>query len=229
MVRGLLVLSLALALIAATVYAAPMSAIESTSVDVRDRADLDRGETALFPVRIANDGSRTATYDLALTGTDGWATWRVDPDARFTLQPRSEIVRYVRLETDADAMGGTRTVTLAVTSGDDVIEIPLRVYVRAPQTVAQGWIPAFQSTLLFLLLLLTLFAVSIAARRMRRRGPSSPVAKPESGRTERVEVVDLEAARAPTPKATSVKAPASRRRTVAVERAPSDERHETHY
>ncbi len=230
MVRGLCTVLLALALlVAGAAFAAPIDPLARTVIDVRDRADLDRGETALFPVRIANTGDRAITYDLSVTGTDDWATWRVDPDAQFTVQPRAEAVRYVRLETDGNAIGGTRIITLVIKSGSSSTETPLRVYVRAPVDAMPGWIPAFQSVLLLLLLLLTLFAVSIAARRMRRRQPIAPASKTASDRAERVEIVDLDAARASVPNAVSTKAPTSRRRSVAVERASIDERNETHY
>jgi len=185
--------------------------LDTTVIDVRDRADIDRGENALFPIRITNLGDEQATYSVRATDTEGWATWRVDPDATVSLTSGRDAILALTVETDDDALPGPRTVTVQVTSGQQTTEVPIAVYLRGPLR-ASPWIAVLQTGLLLIFLLLLTVAVAISARRYRRRP------------RQRVEIVDLAAQE-------SAKVPlktAPKRKRIAVERAEPGKR-ETHY
>ncbi len=223
MTGGLKVL-LALALLLTGILGAQMaSAAIDARIDVLDRADIDHGESALFPIHIENVGTRAATYDVSISGTDGWGTWRVDPRTSVTLAPGEETILYLHLDTDKHAQAGTRHVTVTVKSGSQSTSADIALYIRAPHRQgAPGWINALQGGLTLLLLALLILAILVAASRMRRRGR-----KQKGGR---IEVVDIDGDDADAPVVTRVAAKKQTlRRAVAIEPATERKRVKTNY
>ncbi len=215
------VLALAL-LLTAVLGAQTVSAALDARIDVLDRADIDRGESALFPIRIENVGTRAATYDISVSGTEGLGTWRIDPRTSVTLAPGDETLLYLHLNTDKHAQAGTRHVIVTVKSASQSTSADLALYIRAPHRQdAPGWINALQGGLTLLLLALLVLAILIAASRMRRRG------RKQKGGS--IEVVDMDDGEAVAPVVARAPAKKQARRTIAVEPTTERKRIKTNY
>ena len=88
--------------------------VDSTSKEVI------AGIESAFKVMVANLGEETAVYSIEVTGTDLWATARVEP-GMVTLIPDSTGEMYVYVKPKTDAEEGQHSFTFKVKSGNQIV------------------------------------------------------------------------------------------------------------
>jgi hypothetical protein len=140
--------------------------LDNTIINVFGQTTVDRGGSAIIPIKIVNLGDSQATYQMSVQDLDGYATWRIDPAQRMTLSAGTSSTANLYLQTEAGAQPGQRDVTLTVISGNQKTTIPVQVYIRAPAAEQKPPFAAlFQILFIILLIALIVAALIIATRR----------------------------------------------------------------
>lgn len=78
------------------------------------------GKTAVYGVALSNEGTSSKAYTLSVV-TGDWATASLS-ESLVVLAPGESKVAYVNLNVNADAVSGEHTASLAVKSGEQVME-----------------------------------------------------------------------------------------------------------
>ncbi|MDP3733598.1 MAG: hypothetical protein Q8R37_00035 [Nanoarchaeota archaeon] len=89
------------------------------------------GKTAVYGVALSNEGTSSKAYTLSVV-TGDWATASLS-ETLVVLAPGESKVAYVNLNVDANAVNGEHTASLAVKSGEKVMES-----ITLSATVASG-------------------------------------------------------------------------------------------
>jgi uncharacterized membrane protein len=94
---------------------------ESTMVtSVTTAQAVEAGEGAAYKLNIANMGETSETYTFAVRGTEGWATYSVDPSA-LTVAADGTAEVNVYVSPSESTTEGVKTFTVDVLSGDEVV------------------------------------------------------------------------------------------------------------
>lgn len=128
------------------------------------------GETATYGVALTNAGTRSKAYTLEVA-TGDWATASLS-DTLVVLEPGASKVVYVNLNAAATAVPGEHSASLAVLSGDTVLEtVGLRANVAAPAKAPAGDVSlrnGLEIALIVLVVLLVVIGLIIGFSRLRK-------------------------------------------------------------
>jgi uncharacterized membrane protein len=91
--------------------------------------DIGQGETATYSLRVANLGDSAKTFTVFIEGTDGWATYQINPLV-VTLAPESGQTITVAVTVANNALMGEHKFTAKVKSDDAVKSIALTANVK---------------------------------------------------------------------------------------------------
>jgi hypothetical protein len=146
----------------------PVGSLDTTTVGMLDAITIDRGENAIIPITVTNDGADEKIYSLLVQGADTLGTWSIDP-ASLTVKGRSAAKAYVSVQTSAMTPPGQQKILIVIVSQDRKESIPVTISVRAPIPEEQKEFPQiFQYVLLVAVILLIIAALFIASRKPKR-------------------------------------------------------------
>jgi|GEM_PF-1777080 len=152
--------------------------LDNTIINVFNKIDLDRGESAIMPITLTNLGDSQERYDLTVDALDGWGSWRIDPAPQVTIVAGHRGEAYLYIQTESHTPAGAKQLMLTIMSGDQKTTVPITVYVRGVQPTGAGfWVFIMQWIVLILLVLLIVIAILIPMRIMRN--PKYPNGKDE--------------------------------------------------
>ena len=93
-------------------------------VSASNLQEIAQGETAVYTLRIANLGNSAETYSLSVEGTEGWATYQINPLV-ITLSPESSQMITVSITAADNALIGEHGFTVKAKSENAEKKIPL--------------------------------------------------------------------------------------------------------
>ena len=93
-------------------------------ISTSNSQEMAQGGTAVYTLRIANLGSSAETYSLSVEGTEGWATYQMNPLV-LTLSPESSQMITVSITAADNALIGDHTFTVKAKSESAEKTIPL--------------------------------------------------------------------------------------------------------
>ena len=112
-------------------------AADSTEVvPVVKSLEIRQGETALYQLNLLNLGNSAQTYSITAEGTDGWATYQVNP-LSVKLNPQTSQLVTLGLTVSENALAGEHSVKVNVLSdGKEVRELTLTANVEKASKVS---------------------------------------------------------------------------------------------
>lgn len=122
--------------------------------------DVGQGQTATYTLRVANLGDSTKTFSVIVEGTDGWATYQVNPLA-VTLNADSSQMITVAIAAADKALIGEHKFTVKVKSDDAEKSVSLISNVKE----ASGIDTMLISVIVLAVVLVILIAVLVKTRK----------------------------------------------------------------
>jgi hypothetical protein len=169
-----------------TTCARNATTLDNTYLSTLTQQEVLAGESVIYPITITNTNDEAKSYRLGLVSVSDIGTYRIEPDASFSVPAGKSQTVYLHLQTEGFAAAGRRTLTLQLESDSKTEET--RVNLRILKTVGEQGTGRnlnniFQWVLIGLILLLVIVAVFVAFRNLRR-GPREPRRPEEPGKPE---------------------------------------------
>jgi len=127
---------------------------------------VEQGKGAVYKVSFANLGADPETFTMDVTGTQGWATVRVDPSS-VTIGTDSTAEMYVYVSVNENTAIGTHFFTVNVKSNGDLVDsVNMKTEVTGKSS---DGLSGFKNGLIvagiILLIILIILGIVLAARR----------------------------------------------------------------
>jgi len=121
---------------------------------------VGQGKTASYEISVVNLGTSAKTYSVEISGTDGWASYSINPSA-VSLQKDARSQLNVYLTAQDKATAGTHTFTATVKSSDGwQKQFTFTANVEAARTVD----PVLISVIVLAIILVVLIAIFVKSR-----------------------------------------------------------------
>jgi len=98
-------------------------------VSAMQTQDVEQGQTATYSLRVANLGDSTKTFSVFVEGTDGWATYQINPLV-VTLAPETGQTITVAVTVANSALAGEHKFSVKVKSDDSAKSLDLAANVK---------------------------------------------------------------------------------------------------
>jgi uncharacterized membrane protein len=121
---------------------------------------MDQGEKAAYTLRVANIGDTTKTFEVLVTGTEGWAAYDINP-LSITLAPESSTLITVAVTAADKALTGEHKFTVKVKSNDAEKSIALTANVNEKA----GGVDALMISVIVLAVVLVILVVILVKTR----------------------------------------------------------------
>jgi uncharacterized membrane protein len=126
------------------------------------------GQTAIFPITVANAGKTSKTFVVTVPSTD-WATVSVTPTSMLVVPAGQTQTIFVNVQVSEDAPSGAHSLVATVASGDNRQELTLTANVVGGQSKAKG---VFEIILIVLVVLLVILGIIIGIGHLRGKEQS---------------------------------------------------------
>lgn len=143
--------------------------VDATEVSMGPQAqDVEAGESVIFPVTIKNNGKYGQTYTVSVVGADSFADVQINPANVVQLGAGESQAVYVYVGAREDASEGAHMFTLAVKSGEDVVEeFQLTANVKESNAGWDAVKKGLEIGLIVLVVLLIILGLVIAFNKMK--------------------------------------------------------------
>ena len=121
---------------------------------------MNQGETATYTLRVANIGDTTKTFDVLVTGTEGWAAYELNP-LSITLAPESSTLVTVAVTAADKALTGEHKFTVKVKSDNAERSVALTANVNEKA----GGVDALMISVIVLAVVLVILVVILVKTR----------------------------------------------------------------
>jgi len=122
--------------------------------------DVEQGQTATYSLRVANLGDSTKTYSIYVEGTDGWATYQINPLV-LTLSPESSQLITLNIKVNDKALSGEHVFAVKAKSGETEKSISLNANVKG----STGGFDALLVSVIVLAVVLVILIVALVKTR----------------------------------------------------------------
>ena len=132
---------------------------------------VEKGEGVIYKISIANLGTKTNSYSFQVSGTDGWATSRVDPSV-LSIAKDSTGEAYVYVSASDAAIAGTHVFNVKILANGNIIgEANLGAEVQKSSAIGNWTAIKYLLIVLFIVLVLVVVILTIALA-LKRSGKS---------------------------------------------------------
>lgn len=139
------------------------TAMDNTIVELLTKQQIDVGQKLTIPIKLTNMNENAESYKLSIEGVTGLGTYRIDPEAEFSIAAGHETTKYAYINLE-QVSAGKYPITLNINEES----IPITITIRQPITKSQNEIlkRALEVTIIIVLLALLIAGSIIAYKKV---------------------------------------------------------------